>query len=354
MAIHNRDSLKETFSEGAKPTEEDFADLMESFLNLDEDGLSFDGDFNLVLSRGLQLGDSASTTPGTLRFNGAAVEFFDGTSWTEVGGGSAVFADVGGGNVTYGGGNVGIGNLSAAPSHLLDVAVGENTGPDQRVRFGNVICSNGPGTGAADAYFYHQNVNAANSYALRQRASGEVHLNAPSGEDLRFQHDSNLVRMIITGNGEVVVGFNNSIPGSGGAIFQVNGTAFKSSGGDTWDNTSDARVKKDVRDLELGLEAVKRIRPIRYRYTGKAGTIEDMEGIGVLGQEIEEVIPETVRKVPRGECNNTDLDDLRIYNSSALTYVLINSVKELSALVEQQQQEIAALKRVANDSEQDH
>lgn len=344
MAIHNRDSLKATFSEGAKPTEEDFADLLDSFLNLDEDGVSFDTDFNLVLSRGLQLGNSASTTPGTLRFTGVTVEFYDGTSWTEVGGGSAVFEDMGGGNVAYSGGNVGIGNLSTAPNHLLDVDLGENTGPGQRVRFGNVVCSNGPGTGAADAYFYHQNVNATNSYALRQRSGGEVHLNAPSGEDLRFMHNSNRVRMLITGNGEVVVGFNNSIPGNGGAIFQVNGTAFKTDGGDTWDNTSDARVKKDVRNLELGLETVKRIRPIRYRYTGEAGTIENLEGIGVLGQEIEEVIPETVRKVPVGENNNTDIDDLRIYNSTALTYVLINSVKELSNIVEQQQKEIAALK----------
>lgn len=353
MAIQNRDSLKAAFSEGAKPSEEDFANLMDSFLNLDDDEVSFDEDFNLVLSRGLQLGDSASTTPGTLRFNGVAVEFFDGTDWTEVGGGSAVFADVGAGNVAYNGGNVGIGNLAAAPSHLLDVALGENTGSAQRVRFGNVICSNGPGTGAADAYVYHQNVDASTSYALRQRASGEVHLNAPSGEALRFQHNSNQVRMLITGSGRVVVGFNNTIPGSGGAIFQVNGGAFKNNGSDTWDNNSDERVKKDVRDLELGLEAVKQIRPIRYRYTGAAGTIEDLEGIGLLAQEIETVIPETVRKVPRGEDNNTEIDDLRIYNSSAITYVLINSVKELSALVEQQQQEIAALKRGIHGRKQD-
>ena len=353
MAIHNRDSLKTSFSEGAKPSEEDFANLMDSFLNLDDDEVSFDGDSNLVLSRGLQLGNSASTTPGTLRFNGVAVEFFDGTSWTEVGGGSTVFTDVGAGNVAYNGGNVGIGNLTAAPSHLLDVALGENTGSAQRVRFGNVICSNGPGTGAADAYFYHQNVDASTSYALRQRAGGEVHLNAPSGEALRFQHNSNQVRMLITGNGQVVVGFNNTLPSSGGAIFQVNGAAYKSNGSDTWDNNSDARVKKDVRDLELGLEAVKRLRPIRYRYTGAAGTFKDLDGIGLLAQEVENIIPETVRKVPKGEDNNTEIDDLRIYNSSAITYVLINSIKELSTQLEQQQQEITALKRVIHDREQD-
>jgi hypothetical protein len=58
-----------------------------------------------------------------------------------------------------------------------------------------------------------------------------------------------------------------------------------------------------------------------------------------------------VTKVPTGENNSSGIDDLRIYNSSALTYVLINSVKQLSELIEKQQSEIAELKRAANDVE---
>ena len=351
MTVRNRDYLKQEFEEGEKPSAVDFGDLMDSFLNIDDDGLSLDADSNLVLSRGLQLGDSNSTTPGALRFNGVAVQFFDGAAWTDVGSGSSVFVDVGAGNVLYDGGNVGIGNLSAAPSHALDVALGENTGPDQRVRFGNVICSNGPGTGATAAYFYQQDMDPDTSFALRQSQSGAVDLNAPQGERIRFLHNGNTDRLVVTGDGHVIVGFPGDIPTSGGAIFQVNGAAFKSNSVDTWDNNSDVRVKKDITDLELGLDEIKRIRPVRYKYNGAAGTTNDLDCIGIIGQEIENVIPETVTKVPLGENNNSGIDDLRIYNSSALTYVLINSVKQLSELIEKQQSEIAELKSAANDVE---
>ncbi len=346
--LKSRTELKAIFSEGAKPSDEDFSDFFFSFVHLNDDNLSFDGDDNLVLSRGIQLGNSASTTPGTLRFNGTSVEFFDGAAWTEVGGGSAIFSDVGGGDVTYDGGNVGIGTFASNPTHALDVSLGENTGPDQRARFGNVICSNGPGTGASDAYFYHQDVDPSVSYALRQRSNGEVRINAASNRRIRFQQNNSDVNMCITPNGNVVVGNNSDLPSNGGAVFQVNGAAFKNNGQDTWDNTSDIRVKEDIRELEMGLEEIKRIRPVRYRYTGACGTPKDLESIGVVGQEIEKVIPETVKKIAKGQCSNDELDDLRVYNSSALTYVLVNSVKELSSKLEEQAEEIMALKKAAN------
>jgi hypothetical protein len=353
MATLERPPLKSLFTTGLKPSQEDFANLIDSFVNILEDGLSVDAGFNLILSGGLQLGNSTSTTPGTLRFNGVDVEFFDGAAWTAVGSGSSVFTDTGGGTVAYAGGNVGIGNLGGPPTHLLDIALGENTGPTQRVRFGNSTISNGGGAGAADAYFYHQATDTTGGFALRQRQNGQVQLNAPTGQTIRLQHNGNTVRLVVTANGEVVVGSSAALPGSGGAVFQVNGSAFKNNGVSAWDNTSDSRVKKDIRDFEFGLEEIKRIRPVRYRYTGAAGTIEDLDGIGVIGQEIEQIIPETVRKAPAGEIDSNDIDDLRIYNSSALTYVLINSVKQLSTLVDQQQHEIEQLKLkgAANDSE---
>ncbi len=353
MTTRDRSFFIATFHEGAKPTEENFTDLFDSFLHVNNDGLSLDADGNLVLSRGVQLGDSNSTTPGALRFNGVDVEFFDGAAWTAVGSGSSVFTDVGGGDVTYAGGNVGIGTFVANPTHALEVNLGENTGPDQRVRFGNLVCSNGPGTGAGDAYVYHQNVDVTNAYALRQRANGEVRINAPAGRQIRFQQNDNDVRMAITTGGNVVVGNNNDIPGSGGAVFQVSGSAFKDDGSSAWDTTSDLRVKSDIRDLEMGLQEIKRIRPIRFRYTGACGTPQGLESIGVIGQEIENVIPESVKKIHIGQDRNNEIDDLRVYNSSALTYVLVNSIKELAAMVEQQAREIAALKQAGGDHAQD-
>jgi hypothetical protein len=64
------------------------------------------------------------------------------------------------------------------------------------------------------------------------------------------------------------------------------------------------------------------------------------EGIGVLGQEIEEIFPEMIRKVRGGLDGEPGIEDLRIYDGSALTFVLVNAVKELAVKVEQLEQKL--------------
>jgi hypothetical protein len=61
----------------------------------------------------------------------------------------------------------------------------------------------------------------------------------------------------------------------------------------------------------------------------------------VLGQEIEQVFPEMIRRAPGGLNGEPDTEDLRIYDGSALTFVLVNAVKELAAKVEQLEQALA-------------
>ena len=55
--------------------------------------------------------------------------------------------------------------------------------------------------------------------------------------------------------------------------------------------------------------------------------------MGVLGQDIEQVLPETVERLPT-DSNDDGLQDLRVFNPSALTYVLINAVKQLADKVD--------------------
>ncbi|VAX01195.1 hypothetical protein MNBD_GAMMA22-3079 [hydrothermal vent metagenome] len=346
MTERNRLYLKQEFKDGERPNGEDFSDLLDSFLNLEDDGMSLDLDSNLTLSRGIKLGNSDSTIPGTLRFNGVTVEFFDGTSWTQLGGGSSVFQAIGAaGGVAYAAGNVGIGDFSAAePTHRFEVNLGANASVSERVRFGNVVCSNGNGGAAGDAFIYHQAFDSSSSYALRQRSSGELRINSISTQRIRFVQDGNKDRMTITKNGNVVIGAANDIDATGATVFQVNGSAGKNDGDTLWSLISDARVKKDIRDLDLGLAELKHIRPVRYQYTGAAGTVKDLECIGVIGQEIEKFIPETIKKINLDKISDKNsFGDLRVYNGSALIYVLINSVKELAVMLEKQNEKITAL-----------
>jgi hypothetical protein len=108
--------------------------------------------------------------------------------------------------------------------------------------------------------------------------------------------------------------------------------AFRTSGSDraTLDNSgnftatgnvtaySDRRLKSDIRTLEHSIDTVKRLRGVAFVKDGKAG-------LGVIAQEVQEVLPQVVHENADG------------YLSVAygnLVGVLIEAVKELSAKVE--------------------
>ena len=265
--------------------------------------------------------------------------------------GLGAFQPVGaGGAVVYAGGNVGIGtNFSTAnpPAYRLEVNLGDNTALTERVRFGNAVCCNGgPGAFAGYAVF-SQNSHASDSdYALRQGPNGNVDLNAASGQPVSIRQNGNTVRLGISPAGNVVVGSLADLPGAGAAVLHVAGEAFKlTPGHDAWQIPSDARLKEDVRDLDVGLAQLRRVRPVRFRCNGRAGTPAGLAGVGVIGQEIEKIFPEMIRRVPCGVAGEPDLEDLRIYDGSALTYVLINAVKELAGKVEQLEQTLAETRK---------
>lgn len=341
MSNQTRDFLKGRFKNGDRPDANDFADLIDSSLNKSTDGLDLDSDGTLMLSRGLRLGDSAvANIPGGLRFNGGQVQVNNGAGWSNIGGGGGGgFAAVGGaGAIAYSTGRVGINTGAAEPGARLEVVLGANTGPAEQVRFGNAMVGSGGAAFSSFALFGHQalgaNVTAVNaSFALRQSNTGVVHLNAATGQVLSLRQGGNSVRLGITVNGNVVIGSESELAGSGTAVFQVAGGAFKNDGNGAWAFTSDARVKEDVRDLDAGLAELRRVRPVRYRYNGLAGTRAGLEGVGILGQEIEQVLPETVEKLA-ADSNADGMDGLRVFNPSALTYVLINAVKQLADKVE--------------------
>lgn len=349
MSELTRDLLKPVFKDGERPSGSDFSDLIDSFVNLKTDGVSFDTDGNFLLTRGVQLGDSAATVAGGLRFNSNQLQVFTGGAWVNVAAGngsafqpppsapaSAVVHD----------GNVGIGTFPAAPTFRLEVPLGSTGTAVDMVRFGNVVCSNGSAASGGFAVFAHQTqaaVSVNNNFALRQSPAGAVHVNATTGQVIGFRQGGTSIRLGVSANGNVVVGSEADLPGApAGAIFQVSGSAFKNDGSANWSFTSDARVKEDVKDLDLGLAELRQVRPVRYRYNGRAGTPAGKAGVGILGQEIESIVPETIQRVQTSLENEPELEDLRVFDPSALTYVLINAVKELAAKVEFLEQALSA------------
>jgi hypothetical protein len=349
MTERTRDFLKPEFRDGERPSGADFADLIDSFVNKSTDGVSLDAAGNLVLSRGVRLGNSAGTTAGGLRFSGGQVQFFNGAQWVSLTtGAGGAFQPVGAPStaVSFGTGNVGIGAFTAAapPTYKLEVTLGANAGPADQAKFGNAVCASGFAAFAGYAMFAHSAHATNSNFALRQSPNGGVHLNAATGQPISIRQNGTTVRMGVSANGNVIVGTDNDLPSAGVAVLQVAGEAFKNTGSSAWLIASDARLKEDVRDLEAGLAQLRQVRPVRFRYNGRAGTPAGLAGVGVLGQEIETVFPEMIRRVSMG-ADAPGPDDMRVFDGSALTFVLVNAVKELAAKVDQLELALAAAKK---------
>jgi len=348
MAARSRNYLKGQFEDGDSPDGEDFSDVMDSFINIIDDGIQLDGNGNLMVPNGITLGEPANGTSGTLRFNSVSggIEISDGTNWNPVvSGGGGAFSPVGDqGDIAFGGGRVGIGTFETAPVYRLEINLGPNTGTDEQVRLGNAVISNGQGASAAYAQFSHRSQSTGNdNFALRQGQAGDVNLNAPSNQPISISHGRTQSRLFIAGDGRVIIGNNGPVQAAT-ELFQVNGTAGKNTGGAVWSVISDERLKKDIKPFEDGLEKLMNVKPVTFHYNGLNNTNPEEEEVGVIAQEIEKVFPYMVTK--RNESGEIkDLpENLLSFNGNALTYVMVNSIKELATRVKDLEQEIENLK----------
>ncbi len=84
--------------------------------------------------------------------------------------------------------------------------------------------------------------------------------------------------------------------GAGAPTFnlEVNGSAGKPGGG-SWSNSSDRRLKKNIRDLDSSLDKLMKLRGVRFEYKDP-DSINELHGtrIGMIAQEVEKVLPDWV------------------------------------------------------------
>ena len=137
--------------------------------------------------------------------------------------------------------------------------------------------------------------------------------------------------------------------GKGTRRFFVNCDNGVYHGGNTssWDTTSDERIKKNIVDNIIGLDKIEKIKVKNFEYRTKDeltdfpenmrdSVVVDKEGtqLGVIAQEINEILPDVVDK-------NEDGNGAWTVNPDNITWYLVNAVKELSA-------EVKALKAQIN------
>lgn len=147
----------------------------------------------------------------------------------------------------------------------------------------------------------------------------------------------------VTANNSIVLGKNANVGiGVSAPSFQLHLStdAAAKAGSPDWIVASDSRLKKDITDFTDGLDLLKQIRPVWFQYNGQAG-IEtgDKKFVGIIAQEMQKIAPYTIGTFTHQDSlgNKTEYLD---YDANAVTYILINSVKEQQRVIEQKDAEL--------------
>jgi hypothetical protein len=356
----SRSTLKQLFSDGERPTGDHFESTWMSFLNQNDDQISYNvanNNVELGPTTGLVLGNpTVGVTVGTLRFNSGTgtVQCYDGTDFTDIAGGSGAFIPVGAGPaVAFNAGNVGIGTGTTDPSHRLEIPLGNNTDEGEEILLGNLAIHNGPVT-ASGAYIGNSNFN---SYALFQDSIGRTKLNASSATGSQMSLAINDVdKLLLTQDGDIVLTPTSSVAIRGEVTIGtmvagrrltinnptapealvVNGVAAKT-GSLVWVAPgSDERIKKEIRPYLDGLDKIIQFNPVVYKYNGKGGILDNgNENVGLIAQDVQRTAPEMVfskwRKLNSEDENETELLNYDFHN---ILFMFINACKELNTKIE--------------------
>jgi len=151
------------------------------------------------------------------------------------------------------------------------------------------------------------------------------------------------------------VGINTGVPT---ANLSVSGTANKTGGG-SWTVFSDLRIKKDVSEYTDGLDALMKIKPVKFKYIEEFAMKQnpEKEFVGIIAQEMQNIAPymvesfkynpeeettgggedASVNKVERNS-RLTPGQELLSYDPSALIYMLVNSVQEQQETIKLQEE----------------
>jgi hypothetical protein len=105
--------------------------------------------------------------------------------------------------------------------------------------------------------------------------------------------------------------------------------------------TSDERLKLNIKDLGSSLDAIRRLKPKTYnfRHDGAAGlTLPDGNQIGFLAQDLQQIFPDLVKEVPvenpSGSQKGTSNGTILSVNQMALIPVLVKAIQEQQAEID--------------------
>ena len=149
--------------------------------------------------------------------------------------------------------------------------------------------------------------------------------------------------MRYTTNGNFTIGRN-----MGHGVASV----FKGNNGTAWDQTSDHRIKENVKKANLAIcyDNVKNINLYRFNYTKAFGndTHKDRTQLGFIAQQVNLYYPKSITRGKRKLDDNKDVPDLASIDITQVNFTLFGAVKQLIRVVEKQSNRIKRLEEILN------
>ena len=155
------------------------------------------------------------------------------------------------------------------------------------------------------------------------------------------------VSSVATAAGQIVIG--HALTGLGNNTAYIGGSsgAYNGANSTSWAITSDERIKKNIVDNGIGLNAIKQVRVRNFNYKSKEEMPLGLEGnplasnldttktvTGVIAQEFQEAFPNSVKVNSNGVLS---------VNTDEMIWAMVNAIKELSAEITALKAQIASL-----------
>ncbi|MBI2070196.1 MAG: tail fiber domain-containing protein [Elusimicrobia bacterium] len=222
-------------------------------------------------------------------------------------------------------GNVGVGTTN--PWGRLEVASdGAGTGSA-------ILTIHNTNNGLAGLYFRHDNSGSA-TWTLQATdpsgpADGKMVVLASGARDFGISINGSERLSILSGGN---VGIGDTSPDY---KLEVNGSAGKPGGG-SWSDSSDARLKKNIKPLEGSLDKILQLKGVNYEWKepGKHGNLTGAR-MGMIAQDVEKVFPQWV---------GVDSQGYRTLTFMGFEALTTEAVRELNDKVKKLSEENEALK----------
>jgi len=190
---------------------------------------------------------------------------------------------------------------------------------------------------ASDTNAFKLNLHGstANKVSTIKTTSGNLHIDSEDGHGLYLNYYEGASTNIYfgTGNG----GYCGTVSSAGLLRMANDVVAYYS--------FSDRRLKTDIKTTENNLEKILSLNPVEY--TWKEGPREGVKEIGLIAQEVEEVVPEVVRVQSRHHDEKSEGEEYKQVDYEHLVSTLIGAMQEQQQQINELKSQMAACKERA-------